>query len=310
MSLEAKLYEKMFLIRRFEQRLEGLFEQGLLYGTIHGYVGQEAVAVSIAESLQEKDIVVGNHRSHGHFLSRTDDVYGLLAEIMGRATGIVGGRGGSQHLYAPNFFSNGVIGSMTPVAVGMALARKALKDQSIVVAFIGDGTLGQGVLYESMNMASLWKVPIIYVLENNLYAMSTPISKAVAGDMQKRPEAFGIKSARTTCDDLSKMLSESKSIVDYVRTSSAPFFWVVDTYRFCGHSKSDKCGYRTREEEQVWHAKDIASQLKNQLPQEQVKEIEARVEARIEEAVKRAVSDPWPLAQDLSTGALDPVELL
>ena len=189
-------YAKAVLIRQVEQTLLDLFAKGELFGTVHTCIGQEWTGVAVAAHLRRGDVVFSNHRCHGHYLALTDDVEGLVAEIMGRQTGVCGGRGGSQHLCAEGFFSNGVQGGMTPVAAGMALALKHLNQDHIVVAFIGDGTLGEGTLYESLNIISKWHLPVLIVLENNLYAQSTFQPQTLAGEILARPTAFGIHSLR------------------------------------------------------------------------------------------------------------------
>jgi len=161
------LYQQMILIRKFEELLLDLFSKGKLFGTTHTYVGQEAIAVSVMGHLNKSDIVFSSHRCHGHFLAKEDDPEGLLAEIMGRENGVCGGRGGSQHLHKNNFYSNGIQGGIVANSVGMAFAEKYKKTSNIVVVFMGDGTWGEGISYEALNMASLWSVPLLVVVENN-----------------------------------------------------------------------------------------------------------------------------------------------
>ncbi len=180
------LYQSMLLIRRFEERLLVEFSAGKLTGTTHAYIGQEADAVGIFSVIDPEDVVFSNHRCHGHFLAYGGDPYPLAAELMGRTTGLVGGRGGSQHIYWRNFYSNGIQGGITPVATGMALAEKVRESGKITLVFIGDGTLGEGTLYESLNLAALWKIPILFVLEDNHYAQTTPVEKSVSGSMKGR----------------------------------------------------------------------------------------------------------------------------
>src|SRR4029077_13151441 len=187
-----RFYRRMRFIRRFEETVLSLFEEGLLSGTTHAYIGQEADAVGIIEHLGEGDHVFSNHRCHGHYLARTGDALGLLAEIMGKEAGVCGGIGGSQHIFAPGFMSNGVLGGTVPTAAGIALAKKLRGDASISVVFIGDGALGEGVVYETLNLASLWQLPLLVVLENNEWAQSTPIRANTAGSLRARFEAFGL----------------------------------------------------------------------------------------------------------------------
>ncbi len=293
------LYKQMVLIRKFEEKLYELFSKDLLFGTIHACIGQEAVAVGIANALDKScDIVVSNHRGHGHYIAFSNDVEGLMAEIMGKKTGVVAGRGGSQHLYNNNFYSNGVQGGMVPIANGMALAEKMKKTNAIVICFIGDGTLGQGVVYESMNISSLWSLPIIYVLENNIYAMSTNVKDAVAGDIIHRAKAFNIDAEKLEGNDIEALYRKLAVIVTKVRNSSKPYFMCIDTYRFCGHSKSDSCEYRSREEELSWRDKDPLSLVYAKLPKEMVKKVEKECIERIEGAFRKCQKDLYPVLKN------------
>jgi len=228
------------VIRRVEETLLELFSAGKLVGTTHTCIGQEADAVGVVAALDpEGDIVFSNHRCHGHYLAFTGDVEGLLAEVMGRSTGACGGKGGSQHLCRGNFYSNGVLGSTVPVATGMALAEKRKGTGAVVVVFMGDGTLGEGVVYESLNMASLWGLPIVFVVENNFYAQSTPSRLGVAGSIPERARAFGIETDALATTDVEEVRRAAISAVDAVRSSGEPYFLVLDTYRFSPHSKGD-----------------------------------------------------------------------
>ncbi len=234
------LYEQMILIRRFEETLLRLFGEGKLLGTTHTYIGQEANAVGVIAQLQHgRDVVFSNHRCHGHYLALTGDVDGLLLEVMGKQGGVCGGKGGSQHLCNDGFYSNGVLGSTVPVATGIALAERERESGAVTVAFAGDGTLGQGVVYESLNIASLWQLPILYVVENNYYAQSTPSHLQLAGDITDRGAAFGIETARLATTDVVEIERAAAEIVEGIRTTGRPFFLVLDTYRFSPHSKGD-----------------------------------------------------------------------
>src|SRR4051812_12826051 len=187
----------MVVIRRVEETLLELASGGELVGTTHTYIGQEAGGVGVIDHLDPAlDVVFSNHRCHGHYLAYTDDVVGLFAEVMGRTGGVCGGKGGSQHLYRGNFYTNGVQGSIVPVATGIALAEQRKRSGAVVTVFLGDGTLGQGAVYECMNLAALWGLPLLFVIENNHYAQTTPLELAVAGSITARPEAFGIATAQ------------------------------------------------------------------------------------------------------------------
>lgn len=232
-------HRRMLLIRTFEERLLDLFSRGELTGTTHCYIGQEAIAVGVTAQLLPEDVVFSNHRCHGHYLARTGNAAGLFAEIMGKPNGICGGKGGSQHLCDENFYTNGVQGSFVPISVGMALAEKRKNSGGIVVAFIGDGTLGEGAVYEALNMASLLKVPLLVVVENNQYAQTTSIKNSLAGSITARFEAFGITALETSSQDVLEVSSVAEKIVSQVRESQQPMALVCHTYRFCAHSKGD-----------------------------------------------------------------------
>jgi len=240
MSTLAQLYERMFFIRRFEESLLDLFSQGKLVGTTHTYIGQEANGVGIIDHLEPgRDVVFSNHRCHGHYLAFTDDAFGLLCEVMGKAPGVCGGKGGSQHLCKGNFYSNGVLGSIVPVATGIALAEKRKRTGAVSTVFLGDGTLGEGVTYESLNMASLWKLPVLFVVENNHYAQSTPVELELAGSIPARAAAFGVETAELDTTDVEEIHAAAGSAVAHIRETGEPFFLVLDTYRYSPHSKGD-----------------------------------------------------------------------
>jgi TPP-dependent pyruvate/acetoin dehydrogenase alpha subunit len=238
-AVNARLYRRMRFIRRFEEQLLGLFDEGLLRGTTHACIGQEADCVGVIEHLRPGDHIFSNHRCHGHYLAWTGDAIGLLAEIMGKEAGVVRGVGGSQHLCAPGFKSNGVLGGTVPAAAGIALAMKRRGRGTVSAVFIGDGTFGEGVLYETLNIASLWSLPLLVVAENNSYAQSTPISANFAGDMATRFEAFGIEPQRLESTDVLEISAAAGEIIASVRASGRPRALIIDTYRLCHHSKSD-----------------------------------------------------------------------
>lgn len=292
-------YRQMMLIRKFEERLQDLFARGLLFGTTHPYIGQEAVAVGVISALEEGDIIFSNHRGHGHFLAYSQDVDGLMAELMGKETGVCGGRGGSQHLHLRDFYSNGVQGGIVPIATGMAFAEKLKGSGRIAVAFLGDGTLGQGAVYESLNIASLWQLPILYVVENNLYAMSTHVSAAVAGCLSDRGRAFGIDSSEMMTNDVEEINAKSSEIVGLVRQRSKPYFLVIHTYRLAGHSKGDDRSYRPREEEEQWARKDPLLIQGARLQERDKVEIAQQCQELVEEAVSRALKAGFPPAPSL-----------
>lgn len=236
----AQLYSTMFLIRRVEETLLDLFAAGKLVGTTHTCIGQEADAAGVLAHLDpSRDVVFSNHRCHGHYVAFTGDVEGLIAEVMGRVTGVCGGKGGSQHLCSGNFYSNGVQGSIVPVATGIALAESRKATGAVTTVFIGDGTLGQGVVYESLNMASLWELPVLFVLEDNEYAQSTPSRLGVAGSIGSRARAFGIDTTELDTTDVLEIHTAAERAVADVRATRRPRFLAIGTYRFSPHSKGD-----------------------------------------------------------------------
>ena len=238
---DAQFYAQMTLIRQTEQAFFDLYARGLMAGTVHTSIGQEACAVGVVAALDpERDVIFSSHRAHGHFLAYCDDVEGLVAELLGRRTGVVGGVGGTQHLHTRNLYTNGIQGGIVPNAVGAALAEKLDGSGAIVTVFLGDGTLGEGVVYESMNLASLWQLPVLFVLEDNHYAQSTPKHLEHAGSLADRPRAFGIAThdltggpAHTMADalDVTEVYAAACTAVGYVREHGAPYFLALPTYR-------------------------------------------------------------------------------
>ena len=236
---EPRLLKKALGIRLFEERLLKLFSEGRLFGTVHTCIGQEWTGVALAEHLAKSDVLFSNHRCHGHYLARTGNYAGLFAEVMGRESGICRGRGGSQHICDANVFSNGVQGGIVPVAAGIAFAKKLRGGEDISVVCIGDGTLGEGALYESMNLASIWNLPLLIVLENNLYAQSTSQVQTLAGSIEERAEAFGIRALRGDTWNPVRLIELAGEAIGYVRRERRPLFLRIDTYRLMAHSKSD-----------------------------------------------------------------------
>jgi acetoin:2,6-dichlorophenolindophenol oxidoreductase subunit alpha len=236
---DARLYRRMRFIRRFEESLLELFELGELNGTTHACIGQEADAVAIMEHLRGGDHVFSNHRCHGHYLAHSGDAVGLLAEIMGKEAGVCRGLGGSQHICSPGFKSNGVQGGIVPAAAGIALSYVLSGSDAISVVFIGDGTLGEGVVYETLNLAALWRLPLLVVCEDNGWAQSTPVSANLAGSMRQRFEAFGIPVREIDSTDVLELDEVAGTEVAELRASGGPRVMLIHTYRLCHHSKND-----------------------------------------------------------------------
>lgn len=292
-------YRRMVLIREFEELLYALFREGLLFGTTHAYTGQEAIAVGVVDRLdRERDVITSNHRGHGHYLAYSDDVEGLLAELMGKQSGVCRGWGGSQHLKIGNFYSNGVLGSMIPIGVGMALAEKRKRTGAIVCNFLGDGTLGEGVVYEAANMAGLWRLPVLFCVEHNGYQQAVPTAKAVGGDLEARGRAFGLETARLDGNDVEGIREALGPIVERVREENVPHWVVLDTYRLSGHSKSDDNCYRPDGEEERWRARDPIARLEARIPPAEREAVRAEVLARIQAARAAAEAAPFPTLAD------------
>jgi acetoin:2,6-dichlorophenolindophenol oxidoreductase subunit alpha len=287
----ATLYQRMYFIRRFEETLLDLFSQGKLVGTTHTYIGQEANGVGVIDHLDpEVDVVFSNHRCHGHYLAFTDDAFGLLSEVMGRATGVCGGKGGSQHLCRGNFYSNGVLGSIVPVATGIGLAEKVKGTGAVSTVFLGDGTLGEGVTYESLNLASLWTLPVLFVVENNHYAQSTPIELELAGSIPARAEAFGVEVTALNTTDVEEVHEAAGRAVARIRETGAPFFLVLDTYRFSPHSKGDDNRDPAEIEERRKHDPLLVSGAR--IADDERRQLEEACERRLVEVVEAAEAAP------------------
>jgi 2-oxoisovalerate dehydrogenase E1 component len=281
------------LIRGVEQRLLGLFAEGKLFGTVHTCIGQEWTGIAVAEALIDGDVVFTNHRGHGHFLARTGDVVGLIAEVMGKQSGVCGGRGGSQHLCAGGVYSNGIQGGIVPVSAGMALAQQLRGTGRIAVVFIGDGTLGEGAIYEAFNIASKWQLPLLIVLENNRYAQSTSQSQTLAGEIEARAAAFGIVTERADTWDRDALLSAAARCVSAVRRGEGPRFLRIDTYRLMAHSKGDD-DRDPAELREYWDRDPLVAFAREDPAQAEAIEAEAR--RRIDAAVAEAEAAPYASA--------------
>src|ERR1043165_6429875 len=276
------LYAFGHLIRITEQLILDLFGQGLLSGTTHTCLGQELCQMSVVRALDHpQDVVLSNHRNHGHFLTYSGDFLGLIAEVMGREAGICGGVGGSQHIAYRHFHSNGVQGGMTAIGVGQALARKRKDDGSIVTVILGDGTLGEGLCYESFNLSTVWELPLLFVVEKNHVAQTTPTAHTLGGSLLARGEAFGLATWHLDDSEPSFAL-QVQEVVDTVRRTRRPGFLVIETRRLGPHSKGDDL--RPAAEMQAIRERDPLQKLRARLPQHLRESIEtANREFRSEE---------------------------
>lgn len=303
-EVKQRIISKALLSRKLEERLLELYSQGKLFGTVHTCIGQEFSGAVITEFLQSGDSIFSNHRCHGHFLSFTKDVQGLIAEIMGKESGVCAGRGGSQHLCKDGFYSNGIQGGIVPVATGLALAKKINADQKISVVFIGDGTLGEGAIYEAFNIASKWELPLLVVLENNGYAQSTNQQETLAGDICARAAAFGIRTAKADTWNWQGLYGTAQEVVNHVRNQSQPAFLQIDTFRLKAHSKGDD--NRPRNIVEPFEQRDPI----NLMLAENTPEFKALLEETIklvDEAVVAAEAASYPQLE-LPTDSLEEIE--
>jgi 2-oxoisovalerate dehydrogenase E1 component len=289
---DLELYRRMLVIRRTEEKLLQLHSQGVLSGTTHTSIGQESIAVGLLGRLGRSDAIFSTHRCHGHFLASGGDLAAFLAELMGRSGGVCGGRGGSQHLHADGFISSGIQGQLVPVALGVAFAKKLRGEDGIAAVFVGDGTLGQGALYESMNLASLWGVRLLIVLEDNAIAQTTPSSVGVAGDMLARAEAFGIDAARLDGADAPALQREFATLVEAMRAREAPAFRVVRTVRLGPHSKRDDD--RSSDEIAELRTRDPVTRLAATLDPTAVERVGNDATGQLEAALAAAEASPEP----------------
>lgn len=284
------LYAFGHLIRGTEQLLLEQFGRGLLSGTTHTCLGQELCAMAVVRALDETDdAVLSNHRNHGHFLTYSGDFVGLVAEIMGRRDGVCGGRGGSQHLAWHHFHSNGVQGGMTAIGVGLALARKRRGSPGIVAAIVGDGTLGEGLLYESMNLAAVWQVPMLFVVEHNGIAQTTSTRATIGGSITARGAAFGLETWHVVDTDAT-LFEQAEAAVAWVRSHGRPGFLVIDTARLGPHSKGDDL--RDEAEKAAIRMRDPLARLADTLPAALRASIEVRNAAYLEQVAQAASRSP------------------
>ncbi len=304
------MYARMALIRHFEKAAYRAYERNELEGTIHASIGQEAVAVGVAVALQEGDGMLSHHRGHGHALAKGVDPKRLMAELFGRASGVCGGKGGSMHVadVASGFLGSlAVVGSSIPLAVGVALAARRAGEDAVCVVFFGDGGVNQGVLYESMNLAAVWRLGVVFVCENNSYAITTPARRVTAGEgIHTRAQAFGVSALRVDGQDVETVAGAARTLVAQAREGQ-PALLECLTYRFLGHSRSDPPHghYRTRAEVEEWQGRDPLALLAQNaaLDEGECARMDAEAQREVEEAVEFARASPPPdfteLARDV-----------
>ena len=303
-----EILEKMLLTRRFEEKVSYFFSMGMVHGTTHLYVGEEAVASGVCCALDETDYIESTHRGHGHCISKGIDLNKMMAELRGKETGYCKGKGGSMHiadLSRGNLGANGVVGGGIPLAVGAALTLKMKKRKNIVVCFFGDGATNEGSFHEAVNLASVWKLPVLFVCENNKYGMSTSIKQHMnIDDIALRASSYGIPGVNVDGMDAIAVYEETVKAKKYV-LKNGPMLLVCDTYRYLGHSKSDANVYRTKEEIESWKKKDAIKKLEKYLVKENVftqNEIDL-----IEEDTRRQIEDAVAYAEASADPALETI---
>jgi pyruvate dehydrogenase E1 component alpha subunit len=299
-----RAYELMLTIRFFEEAIERLFLEGRVMGTAHTCIGQEAVAVGVAAALEPRDAMTTTHRGHGHFLARGADAGRAMAELFGRETGYSHGRGGSQMMMDPSigfFGANGITGGSIPFAAGIALDAQIRGSGRVTACFFGDGASNQGVFHETLNLAALWKLPVLYIVENNGYAMSTATAHGLANPrIADRAVAYGIPGVRVDGNDFFAVRDAVASLAADMRKGGGPALLECLTYRLSGHSRGDPRVYRTREEEAEARARDPILRMENALKQDPLIDDETLAahrqiaQTRIEEAIRFAEASPLP----------------
>ena len=307
-SIEA--YKKMLLIRRFEEKAGQSYGLGKIGGFCHLYIGQEAVVVGLQMCIREGDQVITTYRDHGHMLACGMSPDGVMAELYGRVDGYSKGKGGSMHMFSKeaNFFGgHGIVGASVPLGTGLAFSNKYKKNKAVTLTYFGDGAANQGQVYESFNMAKLWELPCIYVIENNRYAMGTSVQRSSAQkDLSQRGISFGIEGEQVDGMDIESVIDAGKRAVTKVRNNGGPYILEMLTYRYRGHSMSDPAQYRTRDEvKEVRDQSDPIENLKNSiiensyLTEDKLQELNTEIKQLVDQSAQFAADSPLPDASEL-----------
>jgi acetoin:2,6-dichlorophenolindophenol oxidoreductase subunit alpha len=305
------MYRQMVSIRAFEEQVNELYTRALMPGLAHLYIGEEAVAVGICDALRKDDYITSTHRGHGHCLAKGAAPDRMFAELLGKEAGYCRGKGGSMHIADPetgNLGANAIVAGSVGIATGAAFSAKNLGNGRVAVCFFGEGALGQGVLYEVMNLAQLFKLPVIYVCENNMYNEYTHFSETTAGDIQSRAAAFGIESAAVDGQDVRAVHETASRLIDRARRGDGPAFLLCNTYRYHGHHVGDinREYYRPKEEESRWKTerdpiRNLSTWMvaQNMTDAGQLDRIQSEVRAEMEAAVKFAIAAPYPTVDEV-----------
>ncbi len=314
-DLLRKAYSDMLMIRRFEEKAGQLYGMGLIGGFCHLYIGQEAVVVGLQANAGPEDQVITAYRDHGHMLACGMDPKGVMAELTGRATGYSKGKGGSMHMFSSEkrfYGGHGIVGAQVPLGTGLAFANKYRGNQGVCFTYFGDGAANQGQVYEAFNMAELWKLPVIYVIENNQYAMGTSVERSSAeGHFYKRGASFNIPGREVDGMDVEAVYQAGRDAVEWCRAGNGPIILEMKTYRYRGHSMSDPAKYRTREEVQTIREKrdpieHVANRLlaDKQMTEDDLKAIDKKIRQIVNDAAAFATDSPEPAPEELTTDIL------
>lgn len=299
-----KLYKTLSTIRQFETRCIQLYRQGLIRGYLHPYLGEEAIAVGVCAALREQDYIISTHRGHGHCIARGAELKKMMAEIMGRRDGYCGGRGGSMHIAdmtTGNLGANGIVGAGIPIGVGAALGASIRGEDRVVAIFFSDGASNNGTFAEAMNLAALWDLPVLLVLENNQYAVSTPIEEATRDpELYKRGKGYGVESFAMDGNDVLEVYERASAACDRCRQGKGPILMEAKTYRHTGHHVNDPGRYMPADRLEYYQSRDPLLRARRYLmelggaTESEVREIEATVEAEMEAAIVFARESPEP----------------
>ena len=307
---EFHAYREMLLIRRFEEKAGQMYGMGLIGGFCHLYIGEEAVATGVTMAARKGDAAITGYRDHGHMLALGLDPKGVMAELTGRTDGLSKGKGGSMHMFSTDhrfYGGNGIVGAQVSLGTGLAFAAKYRGDDSVSLTYFGDGAANQGQVYESFNMAKLWNLPVVYVIENNHYAMGTSINRSAATtDLSQRGRSFDIPGEQVDGMDVRYVRDAATRAIEHARSGKGPYILEMLTYRYRGHSMSDPAKYRSREEVQTMRAEhDPIEQVKRRIidrgfgSEDDLKAIEQEVRAVVTEAADFATKSPEPAASEL-----------
>jgi len=299
-----KFYQEMKRIRIFEENVKNLFKEGKIHGTVHLYIGEESIAVGVCANLLDKDYIISTHRGHGHCLAKGADPKKMMAEILGKETGYSYGKGGSMHIADVNsgiLGANGIVGAGLPISLGSSLASKIRKENNVTVCFFGDGAANNGVFHESLNLASLWKLPILFVCENNQYAVSTNVKNSSSTNtIAERGSAYNIPGILIDGNNVLDVYNQTKDFVEDIRNGKGPILVECLTYRTEGHYVGDSADYRSKEEEKKWKQKDPIKNFteylieNNIIEKKDLEKIDKNISEEIKEAVRFAIDSPEP----------------